>query len=50
MWIVAAVQLLVHLWRARPAVELDALHHPGFAAKVVPLAHRAEDSKHINRC
>lgn len=44
LWTLAAAQLLVQLWRARPAVDLDAEHHAAFEAQVIPLASRAEEN------
>jgi hypothetical protein len=43
VWALAAGQLLMQLWRARPAVDLDADHHAAFEARAIPLATRANE-------
>ncbi|MBC8107812.1 MAG: hypothetical protein H7Z14_14585 [Anaerolineae bacterium] len=43
LWALAAVQLLTLLWRARPAVDLDAEHHAAFEPQMILTAARAED-------
>ena len=42
VWALAAGQLLVQLWRARPIVDSDAEHRPAFQAHVVPIAQFAD--------
>lgn len=43
IWTLAAAQLLVQLWRATPAVDLDAEHRAAFQPQVIPLAARAQE-------
>ena len=47
VWALAAGQLLMQLWRARPAVDLDAEHRAAFEAQVIPVAQLA-DSQSID--
>jgi hypothetical protein len=43
LWTLAAGQLLIQLWRARPIVDSDAEHHGAFEAHVIPVAQRADE-------
>lgn len=44
VWVLAAGQLLLQLWRAKPAVDFDAEHRSAFEAQMIPVAQRATAS------